>query len=277
MPSQPEILVFAAGILGFWLAVHLLDRVASLEKYGVKVSLVFMKYESRRFKDFLCRISQKRQRAWKVFSNISVALGAGLLIFAVYFLSENLLEFVQPGGGGSPVVPVLPGLTIRVYWLPYFILAFLLAVITHEAAHGIVARVEGVNIKSAGLYLAVVQPGGFVEPDEKALERASTASKMRVLSAGSSMNLLVGLLVFLALSVLFFRVPSGIVVMEVLENGPLEQSGIGRWDVLFAVNGTRIKTGSDIDTFMADVTPGDQLTLSTSRGNFSIKAVSHPS
>ncbi|MCW4019973.1 MAG: site-2 protease family protein, partial [Candidatus Bathyarchaeota archaeon] len=31
------------------------------------------------------------------------------------------------------------------------------------------------------------------------------------------------------------------------------------------------------DTFMADVTPGDQLTLSTSRGNFSIKAVSHPS
>jgi membrane-associated protease RseP (regulator of RpoE activity) len=276
MPNQLEVWVFAAGLLVFWLFVHLLDKTLSLKKYGIKVSLVVIKYESERFKAFLYKASQKGRKLWKVFSNLSMALGAGLLIFAMYFLSENLLRFVQPGGDGSPVVPILPGLTIRVDWLPYFILAFLVAALTHEAAHGIIARVEGVNIKSAGLFFALVQPGGFVAPDEEELEKSSTASKMRVLSAGSSMNLLVGLLAFLAISLLFFRAPSGIVVIELLENGPIEQAGLQRWDVIFAVNGTRIGTPNDLDEYMANVAPGDQLVLSTSRGDVPVIAASHP-
>jgi membrane-associated protease RseP (regulator of RpoE activity) len=171
-----ELFVFAAGLLVFWLFVNLLDKAVSLEKYGLKVSWVFIKYESRRFKALIGELSEKKPEFWKAFSNLSLGLGVGLMVFSIYFLSDNLLKFVKPGGVGSPVVPVLPGLTIRVYWLPYFILAFLVAAFTHEIAHGIVARLEGVRVESAGLFLALVQPGGFVEPDERELENSSTVS-----------------------------------------------------------------------------------------------------
>jgi len=276
MLSQLEVGGFVAGLLAFWLLINLLDKAVSLEKYGVKVSTVFIKYESRRLKAFINKTAQKRPAIWKVFSNLSVALGAGLTIFAIYFLTDNLLNFVKPGGQASPVVPVLPGLTIRVYWLPYFVLAFLVAVLTHEMAHGIVARIEGINIKSAGVFFALVQPGGFVEPDKEDLENSSTVSQMRVLSAGSSMNLLVGIMIFLLVSLLFYTAPSGIVIMEILENGPLDHAGLRGWDVIYAINGTRIETGEDLRDFMANVAPGDRLILSTSRGDVSITAVSHP-
>ena len=276
MPSQTEILVFAAGLLVFWLFANLLHKALSLENYGLKLSWIFIKYESQRFKAFIENVSQWSREAWRAFSNLSLALGVGLMAFSIYFLSDNLLKFVRPGGVGSPVVPVLPGLTIQVHWLPYFVLAFLLAALTHEIAHGVVARLEGVRVKSAGLFLALVQPGGFVEPDEKSLEDSPTVSKMRILSAGSSINLLTGLLVSLLLAVVFFRAPSGIVVLGVLEEGPLEQAGIQRWDVIYAINGTQMRTIIDLGELMANVTPADKLILSTSRGDLLIASSSDP-
>jgi membrane-associated protease RseP (regulator of RpoE activity) len=276
MLNQLEVWVVAVGLLIFWFLVHLLDKAISLEKYGVKVSLVVVRHESQRFRAFLYKASQRGQKYWKVFSNLSVALGGGLLIFAVYYLVENLLRFVQPGAEGSPVLPILPGLTIRIYWFPYFFLAFLVAALTHEAAHGIVALIEGIKIKSAGLFFALILPGGFVESNEEVLEKSSTAAKMRFFSAGSSINLLVALLAFLAMSLLFSGVPSGIVVTEFLAGGPIEQGGVQRWDGIFAVNGTRIETAIDFNEYMTNVSPGDSLILSTSRGDIPITAASHP-
>ena len=276
MPSQMEVLVFGAGLLVFWLFVNLLDRTLPLEKYGLKVSWVFIKHESQRFKAFIGKMSEKRPKVWRAFSNLSLGLGVGLLIFSMYFLSDNLLKFVRPGGVGSPVVPIVPGLTIRVHWLPYFVLAFLVAALTHEIAHGIVARLEGVRVESAGLFLALVPPGGFVELDEKELESSSTVSKMKILSAGSSINLLTGLLVFLVISLVFVGAPSGIVVMDVLEDGPLERAGIHRWDVIYAINGTQIRTIRDLGELMVNVTPGDGLILGTSRADLPISSASDP-
>ena len=276
MTSQTEILTFAAGLLVFWLFVNLLHKALSLERYGLKLSWVFIRYDSQGFKAFIEKASQWRPKAWRAFSNLSLGLGVGLMAFSIYFLSDNLVKFVKPGGVGSPVVPVLPGLTIQVHWLPYFVLAFLLAALTHEIAHGVVARLEGVRVKSAGLFLAVVQPGGFVEPDDRSLEDSPTVSKMRILSAGSSINLLTGLLVFLLLAVMFFGAPSGVVVMGVLEDGPLERAGVQRWDVIYAINGTQIRTTQDLGELMDNVTPGDRLVLSTSRGDLLMASGSDP-
>jgi len=276
MPSQSEILIFGVGLVVFWLLVNLLHRALSLENYGLKLTWVFIKYESQRFKALIEKMSEGRRGVWRAFSNLSLVLGVGLMAFSIYFLSENLLRFASPGDVGSPVVPVLPGLTIQVYWLPYFVVAFLLAALTHEIAHGVVARLEGVGIRSAGLFLALVQPGGFVEPDEEGLERSPTVSKMRILSAGSSINLLTGLLVFLLLAGVFSNAPSGIVVMGALEDGPLERAGIQRWDVIYAINGTQTRTILDLGELMADVTPGDRLLLSTSKGDLPISSSFDP-
>jgi len=267
MASQQELVNFAVGLTIFWAVTYIMSRVLPLEKYGVTVQPAYISYRSSWFKRLLYKVSEHRRGLWKTYSNLGVALAAGQMAYAIYFLMENLTRFVQPDGGPSPVLPILPGITVRMYWLPYLLFAVAIAIITHEAAHGIVARVEGIPIKSAGVILLVALPGGFVEPDEEKFERASTTSKLRVLAAGSSINLLTGLLTFLILSTVFSGAPSGAVIIETVEGGPLDVAGIQRWDVIYAINATPVRSVGELVEYLGDASPGDSLILSTSRGD----------
>jgi len=269
-------LIFALFILAFWLAVYILGRILSLKRYGVEVKPLLLKYNSEGFKSLLYKFSSRWRRAWIFFSHISILLGFGLMLFAIIFLSGNLIESLLPGGEGAVITPIIPGLTLSLYWLPYFLIAVIVAVFTHEAAHGIIALIEGIDIKSAGALILAIFFGGFVEIDEGKLNNLPQVSRMKIFSAGSSSNILGGLIVFLILSALFIQSPSGIVVLEVLDGGPLDAAGIRRWDVIYALNGTIIRTYQDLVEFMSGIRPGDTLIVSTSRGVFTIKIIPNP-
>lgn len=270
MTSQREIINFAVGLAVFWTITYITSRVLRLEKYGLTVQPAYIRYESSRFRRLLYKASERGRGLWKTYSNLGIALAAGQMVYAVYFLLDNLARFIQPGGGPSPVLPILPGITVRTYWLPYLLFAVAIAIITHEAAHGIVARTEGIPIKSAGAILLLALPGGFVEPDEEKFENSSTTSKLRVLAAGSSINLLTGLLALLLLSTLFSRASSGAVMIETVEGGPLDAAGIQRWDVIYAVNSTPVRSVWELAKYLDGASPGDPILLSTSRGDILI-------
>ncbi|MEM2110372.1 MAG: site-2 protease family protein [Candidatus Bathyarchaeia archaeon] len=290
MASDQEIWVFAITLLVFWLLVYWLSKVIHLEKYGFRINPFFIRYESQRFKAFLYKASEKRRIFWKIFSNLSIVVGSGLVIFAFFFLSENLSKFIislisslisgEVGGGGvgggTPVVPIIPGVTLHLYWLPYLLLAIVIAAVMHEVSHGIVALVEGVNVKSAGAFFMAIFPGGFVEPNEEELEKSPTTSKLRIISAGSTINVLSGVLAFLILSTIFIQTSSGIVIIDVSKDGPLERVGLRRWDVIYSLNGTAIRSIYDVAVFMVNVTPGEKLILGTSKGNISLNAACDP-
>ncbi|MEM0011180.1 MAG: hypothetical protein QXD04_03055 [Candidatus Bathyarchaeia archaeon] len=89
------------------------------------------------------------EEAWIFFSHISILLGFGPTLFAIIFLSGNLIESLLLGGEGAVITPVILELTLSLYWLPYFLIAVIVAVFTHEAAHRIIALIEGIDIKSA--------------------------------------------------------------------------------------------------------------------------------
>jgi membrane-associated protease RseP (regulator of RpoE activity) len=72
-------------------------------------------------------------------------------------------------------------------------------------AHGIVARMEKIKVKSMGLLTAGIFPiGAFTEPDEKQLKAVKPRKRMRVFAVGSMANFITGI-VFL---MLFFSVLS---------------------------------------------------------------------
>lgn len=269
-------ILFALFILAFWLAVYILSKILPLDKYGVEVKPLLLKYNSEGFKRLLYKFSSRWRRLWIFFSHISILLGFGLMLFAIIFLSGNLLEFLLPGGEGAVITPVIPGLTLSLHWLPYFLVAVIVAVFTHETAHGIIALIEGIDIKSAGALLLAIFFGGFVEIDEEKINKLPNVSRMRIFSAGSSSNILWGLMVFLILLALFTQSSSGIVVLEVLEGGPLDAAGIRRWDVIYALNGTMIRTYQDLMEFMSDIRPGDTIIVSTNRGDFTIRTIPSP-
>ncbi|MCW4035472.1 MAG: hypothetical protein NWF03_08930, partial [Candidatus Bathyarchaeota archaeon] len=61
--------------------------------------------------------------------------------------------------GINPILPILYG------WL-----AIVCAIVIHEGAHGVIARNQGLNVKSSGLMFFLIIPiGAFVDVDEDQL------------------------------------------------------------------------------------------------------------
>jgi len=261
----PE-LWFLLLLVIFWIALYLAGYFFHLEKHGLEVKPAYFMYKSEKLRRLLDKASKRRHFFWKTFSNVSVAFASGLMIFSIYFLTNNLLKFVYPVevGGAVPVIPVLPIITIRLYWLPYFFAAITVVVLTHEFAHGIIARLEKIPVKSAGIFMAFVFFGGFVEQDEEGFEKVSTVSKLRMVAVGSSTNLITSLLVLLLVMGLFAPA-SGILIYETTEDGPVARAGLQQWDTIFAINGTTVSNVSDLEEFMKDVKPGETLILKTNK------------
>jgi membrane-associated protease RseP (regulator of RpoE activity) len=222
-------------------------------------------YKSKALNKTIDSWAKRKRKLWLVLSNVSIALGIGLMAFSIYFLLNNLLRFIFQTRLVSPVFPVIPGLTLRLYWLPYFVAGAVVAVLTHELAHGIIARLENIPVLSTGVLAAVVFFGAFVEPDEKVFEKAPLKVRLRVLAVGSSTNLVTALLTFLLLSGLF-EAPSGVIIQETLPNGPADRAGLGQWDVIYAINGNKTSTILDFVRYMNQTEPNEKIILSTNKG-----------
>ncbi len=254
-----------------WSIIYLLSRVLPFEKLGVEVSPLYLTYRTERLNAFLKNAAARRPRLWKVVANIGVAIAVGEILLALYLLGSNLFHFLFAPEEAQAVFPLLPGITIGLQWFPYLLIAIGLAITVHELAHGIVASLEGVTITSAGIIIAPITFGGFVEPDEDDFEKAGLVEKLRFLAAGSLSNLIVGLLVTLIATSLF--VPgAGVLVRAVEVEGPAYVAGMRPWDVLYGVNGTHITDLADLAAAMAGVKPHDLLVVDTSSGVRTIRA-----
>ena len=119
----------------------------------------------------------------------------------------------------------MPGSTIYVP-LGYGLISLATVLIVHEFSHGILSRVEKINIKSVGLLLFTILPGAFVEPDEEELVKSSRLSQLRVYAAGSMANIalaIVALLIFSAVGT--YGIPNtfdenGIEIDRVVSDSP---------------------------------------------------------
>jgi membrane-associated protease RseP (regulator of RpoE activity) len=260
---------FLLGMLVFWAIIYALGQILHAEKHGLKIFPFFLTYRSERFKNTICRLGEKNRLLWKTLSNISIALGLGLLIYVTYFLASNLLKFFYAKVQSVPIIPIIPAITIRLDSLPYFFVAVAIVVVFHELAHGVSAIAEKVSVKSAGLALVLAFFGGFVEPEEQEFEKASKTSKLRIVSAGSAINLVTGLLVLMLLLGLF--APSaGVLVDGTVAGGPLSNAGVNRFDVITAVNGTRINSLQNLADYLNKTTLGAVLILRVNDKNVSV-------
>lgn len=268
MPITPEN-TFLLGLLAFWIVIYTVGQLLKADKHGFKVLPFFLTYRSEKFTNVIGKIGEKNKLLWKTLCNISIALAFGLMIYVAYFLFSNLFKFFLPVVQSVPVVPIVPAITIRLESLPYFFVAVAAVVIVHELAHGISAVAEKVTVKSAGLAFMFAFFGGFVEPEEKSFEKASKTSKLRILSAGSAVNLMTGLLV-LILMASFFAPSVGVLVGGTIDNGPLASKGVQRFDVISAVNNTQIYSLQNLADYLVNVTPSSALILKINDNDVSV-------
>jgi membrane-associated protease RseP (regulator of RpoE activity) len=260
-----ELYAVALVIVGFWVSIYILSKVFNFKRFNLELKPFYLLWKTERLNKLLGKIAQASPRLWRILGSVGVAMGVGLQIYALYFISRNLLSFIFDPQSASPLVPIVPGITISLYWVPYLLVGLAINLAVHELAHGISAQAEGIPIKSSGLFFFILFPGGFVEPDEDVLSKSKMISKLRVLAAGSSSNLMIGVIVFL-LTMSMYAPPSGILITGVVQGGGAEKAGIMAGDIIYSINGNVTKDIGALYYYINGVKPGQVLVLDTDRG-----------
>jgi len=269
------------ALLIAWLAIIGTAKALRLEKRGFEIKPFMLMYKNHGVSSTLDKIVSINRGAVSIFSNVSVVAGAAMMVFAVWFLVNNLINYFHANEQFSEVTLLIPGVTIRsVPNLVYFLLAAPIVLVIHEVAHGIVARLEKIKVKSGGFAIIIALIAGFIEPDEEEFNRARRISKIRVIAAGSTSNVLfsfiiVGLLLFNpsfgnilealspTLRGLFYNDPIGVPIVSVIEGSGAEKAGMKAGDIIVGINDTQIRTPQDLAK--VKLTPGEQVNVKVLR------------
>jgi len=196
-----------------------------------------------------------------VLGGISLMTSAGLVIYALVVASSLAGAFlggiapstVSPGG-----TPIIPGINLP---LLEGIAALAVVLIVHESMHGILARMHGFPLKSAGLVFFGFLPfGAFVDIDEKKLLKGKREGQNAVFAAGTSANFFTSL-AFVALLFAFSAATEPLRLNGVyVESGPLPHGAI-----ITAI-------GNEPVHFMAgaNLSANTSYLISTSKGDFTL-------
>ena len=241
-----------------WGVFYLVAKQLKLNEKGWEIAPLYALYKSTRLNDIIQRIAKINPGAWKVIGNIGIVAGVGQASFITLILLKNIWSFIFVPEQASPVQPLIPGVTISVNSMPWFLLAAGIIILTHEIGHGVMCTVEGVRVKTAAVMFAVITFGGAVEPEEEDIKSASIWSRMRIYAIGSFINLLTGLLtipVFIALGhslpvmmIVFFNwlyfIAINLAMMNMLPIGPLDGGQMWRdYSQRFNI-GASLRTGA---------------------------------
>ncbi|MEM0504454.1 MAG: M50 family metallopeptidase [Sulfolobales archaeon] len=159
----------------------------------------------------------------------------------------------------APFVPVVPGVTIRGSSIPYFLVGIGVAIIAHELLHAVVALNEGIRVESWGLGIFLIFPFAYVKIDDEGFNKASFASKIKILSAGVLSNTVLALILIFAMnSVATVIEEYSVVVVYELDRSlgpqaPAIAAGLPTPSVLYEINGSRIKNLNDLRNYLSSV------------------------
>jgi len=263
------------GLLVAWVMILVTAKALRLDKRGFEIKPFMLTYKNHSVSSTLDRLLSISISGVRLFSNVSIVAGAVMMGLAMWFLLNNLVNYFQANDSFSEVTLLIPGVTIRsVPNLVYFLLAAPIVLVIHEVAHGIVARLERIKVKSGGFAIIIALIAGFVEPDEEEFNRARRLSKVRVIAAGSTSNMLfsfivVGLLLFNPsfgniLEVLsptirgiFYNDPIGVPIVSIIEGSGAERAGMRAGDIIVGINDIQIRTPQDLAKVR--LTPGEQI------------------
>lgn len=249
-----------------------------LEKHGFELKVYSLVYKNQQVQSVLTRILGRTRRGIKVFADVSVIAGFMMMGFAFWFLISNISKFFVAPGDFAELTVLIPGITLTSSAsIAYFLLSIPIVLIMHEGAHGIVATLEKIRIKTGGFAVFIAMFAGFVEPDEEEFKKAKKISKLRVIGAGATSNVIfafaLGALLltnpFFAMILpepllsTFYELPEGVMVLSVIEGSGAESAGMLANDIITSINGIPIY--SPLDFQKTDISPGDIADVSVLR------------
>ena len=202
--------------------------------------------------------------------------------FAFYFLLNNVSNYFVEQNDFAELTVLIPGITLTsAPAIAYFLLSIPIVLVMHEGAHGIVAALEKIRIKTGGFAIFIALFAGFVEPDEEEFDKAKKISKLRVIGAGATSNVLFAIVlgaIMLTNPIFgmviesiplfgdvilktFYELSQGVLVLSIIENSGAEQAGLLANDVITSINDIPIHGPADFPI----LNPGEIASVSVLR------------
>lgn len=266
-------------VLIAWVALLGAAKLLRLENHGFELKAYSLVYKNRGVQEYLVRMLGRTRRGVRIFADVSVVSGFAMMGFAFWFLLDNIAKFLVAPAEAAELTVLIPGVTLTSGpAILGFLLSLPIVLVMHEGAHGIVAALEKIKIKSGGFAVFIAVFAGFVEPDEEEFEKAKKVSKMRVIGAGATANVIFALALGLLLLTnpvfaiivpeplrsAFYEAPEGVTVLSVMEGFGAERAGLAEGDVITSLDGAQVVTAIDLER--AGLEPGQTVQVSVLRG-----------
>ena len=271
-----SIIIFYSVLFGFFLRYK--------EKFTIQAKFIAL-YKTKLGLNLMNVISKKFPRLLKWISYVGVYVSFAGMGFILYVIIKETIKLVFVPGTAPALAPVLPGIEIPgvpalSFW--HWIVTIFIAATIHEFAHGVVARLHKVKVKSSGFAFMGPILAAFVEPDEKTLVKKSKMQQLSVFAAGPFSNIILGFLVLLVMLFLFaplvsnIYVGEGITVNSVLEGYPMEASGVEVPFTITQINGEDTLDVVEFANVTSKLKPGDEVILITDKGKYIVETTVNP-
>ena len=278
-------------VLIAWVIILGIAKVLKLERHGFELKSYSLVYKNRQVQSVLTKILGRTRRGIRVFADVSVIAGFIMMGFAFWFLLSNVSKFFVEPSEFSELTVLIPGVTLTSSAsIINFLLSIPIVLVIHEGAHGIVATLEKIKIKTGGFAIFIAMFAGFVEPDEEEFNKAKKISKLRVIGAGATSNVIfafaLGALLltnpFFAMILpepllsTFYDLPEGVLVLSIIENSGAEKAGMLANDIITSINDVQIFSPIDFPV----LNPGETANVSVIRDgqtlDFSVEIIPSP-
>jgi len=244
------------GLVGYW-AVVSWARSRGLLPSFVSTSGPVTTLSTKRGKQFL-DWAARPERLWRAWGNFGLGLAAVVLVgvlFALVFAGvTTLANPPEPSAVSQPSnVLVIPGVNdfLPLSVAPEIVTGLFVGIVVHEFGHGLMCRVEDIEVASMGVALLAVLPvGAFVEPEQESQAAADRGAKARMFAAGVTNNFLV---VVVTLALLFgpvggaIAVSDGGLVGDVYDGSAAADAGVSAGDRITQVGGDPVANNTEFE------------------------------
>ncbi len=260
-------------MLLLYIGALILFYILARKRLEVLFPLVVLR--SKRFTETINTFGWEYRWYLRKLFTLGVWIGGFLMIYSFYYLIQGVMMLKQESM--PRLTPLIPGTSVGGITFPLVqgILTLGIVVLVHEFGHGIAAAAEGIGAKNVAFVLLLgFIPGGGVEMNSKKLEKARSLSRLRVMCAGSFVNvLLAGVVLLLSIPLMIlgqgYTVSDGMRVISVDPNSPASgvlSSGI----VITSINGIETRSVENLNSLKDYIKPDSLVTLKTDKGVYAL-------
>lgn len=236
-------------------------------------------------------VAKKYRKFMLYIGHFGILVGfLGMLLISYGLISNIYVLFTKPEA--TPGVGlVLPFKAKGIFFVPFFywIISIFVIAVVHEFAHGLIARVNNLKVKSSGFafvgLIIPIIPAAFVEPDEKELRKRPHKEQLSIFAAGPFSNIAIAFLFLGIVSLIFTPIanaviePNGVKINDYVKGNqtfPAQSAGIQIGEVIQQVDEYPVKYVENLSTILKTKKPGDAVTLKTDKTTYQIKLAKNP-